>query len=66
MPPYDMSTECAHLGCPSPSCYCGCHGGKEYVPVQGWLPAAQAQQERGAYLDMDAAIERAYEHEGDV
>jgi hypothetical protein len=63
-----LSVECGrerHHDCRSPVCRC-CHGGEEYVPVQGWLPAAQAREERRAYLDMDAAIERSYGDEEGV
>ena len=64
-----LSMDCRrarHGYCPSPVCGCGCHAGQEYVPVRGWLPAAQARADRSAYLDEDAAIERAYERQGDV
>ena len=55
---------CGH--CPSLVCGCACHSGQEYVPVRGWLPAAEAQADRMAYLDEDAAIEHAYERLGDM
>lgn len=64
-----VSPDCrrdGHGSCLWADCRCGCHGGQEYVPVRGWLPAAQAQADRRAYLDEDAAIERAYERQGDV
>jgi hypothetical protein len=65
----DASRDCRrdeHGTCPQPGCACPCHVGEEYVPVRGWLPAAQAQADRSAYLDEDAAIERAYERQGDM
>jgi len=55
-----------HGRCVSPLCRREIHNGYEYVPVQGWLPATQAQRERRAYLDMDKAIERSYDDVGDV
>lgn len=63
-----MSRDCCHDlhgCCPSASCKCGCHDGQEYVPMRGWLPVAQAAEDRRQYLDMDAAIERFHDHEGD-
>lgn len=41
--------------------HCTRHEGMTYVPIQGWLEAAEAQREHRAYLDMDAAIDRAYD-----
>lgn len=63
-----MSGDCGrdrHGRCPTSACRCGCHDGQEYVPLRGWLPAAQAREDRRAYLDEDAAIERFHGNEGD-
>lgn len=64
-----VSRDCCHDlhgCCPSASCKCGCHTDQEYVPMRGWLPAAQAREDRRQYLDMDAAIEHAHGNEGDM
>lgn len=56
---FNGATTCARA-----DCRCGCHDDEEYVPIQGWLSRAQAAWERRAYLDMDKAIDRAYDDAG--